>query len=134
MTWTYSGDPSASSTDAVRYKIQDTDEDRPLLLDEEIEYELSESDDDVFRAALSCAEVLLARGAHKVTKKINNRQINYSDLAEQYRVLVESLQAKIARSDLGSYTIPSVAADIADRQTADASYPVELEHTDLDRP
>ena len=134
MTWTYSGDPAASGTDAVRYKIQDTDEDRPLLLDEEIEYELGEADDDVLAAALSCAEVLVARGAHKVTKKINNRQINYSDLTGQYERLVAALQAKIARADAGSYTLPSAAADIADRQTADAGYPVEFEHTDLDRP
>lgn len=133
MTWTYGGNPAEDDVDAVRYRIQDTDEDRPLITDEEIEYELDEADDDILQAALSCAEVLVARGAHKVTKKINNRQINYSDLTAQYRALVDTLREKIARSEVGSYTIPSAAADIADRQTADSEYPVELEHTDLGR-
>lgn len=133
MTFTYD-DPNNSDLEAVRFRIQDIDEDRPLLTDEEIEYELSEADDDVLQAALSCAEVLVARGSHKVTKKINGRQINYSDLTAQYQALVATLQAKINRADLGDYTLPSAGADISDRQTADSSYPIELEHTDLDRP
>jgi hypothetical protein len=108
MTWTYSGDPSASRLDAVRYRIQDTNEDRPLLEDAEIEYELAEADNDVLQAALSCAEALVARGSHMVTKKISGEiTINYSDLTGQYVQLVEILQTKIRKEDL-SFILPSI--------------------------
>ena len=40
MTWNYSGDPSLSSRDAVRFLIGDTDPNDPLVTDEEIAYAL----------------------------------------------------------------------------------------------
>jgi len=124
MTFTYS-DPSDSDLEAVRFRIADTDSDRPLLTDEEIEYELAEANDDVLLAALGCAEALVARGSHKVTKKIGAMSINYSDLTAQYSALAASLEAKINRTDL-SYTVPTVGA-IADK----AQYPDVLEPTDV---
>lgn len=38
MSWSYSGDPSDSPLDAVRFYLQDTSEDEPLMQNEEIEY------------------------------------------------------------------------------------------------
>ncbi len=129
MTWTYSGDPSESGLDAVRYRIQDTDEDRPLLEDEEIEYELIEANNDVLQAALSCAEALIARGSHMVTKKISGEiTINYSDLTGQYERLVESLRAKIQRGDY-AFTMPTIGK-VADTE----HYPREFEPSDVTRP
>ncbi len=126
MTWTYSGDPSESALDAVRYRLQDTDEDRPLLEDEEIEYELTEADNDVLQAALSCAEALIARGSHMVTKKISGEMtINYSDLTSQYVQLVEILQIKIRKEDL-SFILPSI------KKVKDSdNYPVIFEPADV---
>jgi hypothetical protein len=120
MTFTYS-DPNDSDLEAVRYRIQDTDSDRPLLTDEEIEYELAEASDDVLLASLGCAEALVARGSHKVTKKIGAMTINYSDLVAQYTSLVSSLQSKIGREDLDFS--PPVAGKVADAQ----NYPDALD-------
>lgn len=122
MTFTYD-DPSSSDLEAVRYRIADTDSDRPLLKDEEIEYELAEADDDVLLAALGCAEALIARGSHKVTKKIGQMTINYSDLVTQYTALAASLQSKIGRSDM-DLAVPA-SGKVADSQNC----PAELETT-----
>lgn len=127
MTFSYD-DPNNSSLEAVRFRIADTDEDRPLLSDEEIEFELSEADDDVLAASLACAEALLAKGAHRVTKKIGDRSINYSDLTGQYEKLVAVLQSKIQRGDF-SYTVPSTGF-VADT----VYYPRAFETTDLAGP
>lgn len=37
MTWSYSGNPSESDLDYIRFAIADTDEEQPLLQNEEIE-------------------------------------------------------------------------------------------------
>jgi hypothetical protein len=126
MTFTYTGPNTAA--EKVRYHIQDTDSGRPLLTDAEIAYELVEAGNDVLQAALACAETLVARGSHKVTKKIGDRQINYSDLVAQYQALAATLQARIQRGDF-SYTAPE-AGQVADS----ANYPKEFEHTDLEGP
>ena len=38
MSWSYSGDPSASIVDKYRFLIGDTDPDEPVMQNEEIEY------------------------------------------------------------------------------------------------
>jgi hypothetical protein len=126
MTFTYTGPITAA--EKVRYHIQDTDSDRPLLTDAEIAYELVEAGNDILQAALACAETLVARGAHKVTKKIGDRQINYGDLTAQYQALAETLRGRIQRGD-NSYTMPDAGA-VADS----ANYPKEFEPTDIAGP
>jgi hypothetical protein len=94
----------AISINNVRRAIQDKNPDRPLLSDEEIYDELIAASGDTLAASLACAEALVARGAHKVTKKIGDRQINYSDLLGHYQALVEVLQAKIQQRDFSHGT------------------------------
>jgi hypothetical protein len=127
MTFTYD-DPNSSNLEAVRFRLQDTDSDRPLLTDEEIEFELEEENEDVLLATLACAEVLVARGAHKVTKKIGQMTINYSDLTAQYEKLVATIQAKIARGG-AAFTMPT-SGKVADAE----NYPKEFVPTDLASP
>lgn len=42
MAWTYSGDPETNEKDMYRFYVGDTDEDDPILQDEEIEFIISE--------------------------------------------------------------------------------------------
>ncbi len=46
MSFSYSGDPSASVLDECRFLLGDTDESNPILQDEEIEYIIAQSDSD----------------------------------------------------------------------------------------
>jgi hypothetical protein len=41
LTWTYSGDPTTTSKDEVRFLVGDTDTEDPLVSDEEIQYTIS---------------------------------------------------------------------------------------------
>lgn len=43
MSFSYSGDPSASVLDECRFLLGDTDESNPIMQDEEIEYIIAES-------------------------------------------------------------------------------------------
>lgn len=60
--WNYSGDPSTSSKDAVRFLIPDTDETNPILLDKEIEY-LVTTEGTVKLAAAAALEVIASQEA-----------------------------------------------------------------------
>ena len=77
MTWTYSGDPSDSDRDAVRFLIQDTDVANQLTYDEEIDYELVNGGS-VLAAAVAVAETIaakLSRTGSAVTLEANYGQI-----------------------------------------------------------
>jgi hypothetical protein len=62
MTWTYSGDPGASTLDEVRFLIQDTDTDDQLLSDEEINY-LADGYGDPYSAAVAAVVSLIGKAA-----------------------------------------------------------------------
>ena len=51
MTFTYSGDPSTSTRNYVRFLLSDTVSADALFSDEELNYVISEANDDAFEAA-----------------------------------------------------------------------------------
>lgn len=61
MTFSYSGDPGASTLDLVRFLIQDTDEGSPQLQDAEIQYWINEFGGEAYSAAIACVSALLGR-------------------------------------------------------------------------
>ncbi len=85
MSWTYSGDPSASDLDAVRYLVQDTNVRDQLASDEDINYELSLGG--VTTAAVHIAETILTdivrRGREAKT-------------AEAYKRVIRRLRRRLA--------------------------------------
>ena len=73
MTFSYSGDPGASSLDEVRFLIQDTDSGEPLLTNEEINYLLGVYTDP-YLTAISCVTALIAQASRVVeeSKKVGD--------------------------------------------------------------
>jgi len=61
MTFTYSGDPSTSTRNYVRFLISDTTSTDALFSDEELNYVITEWGGDAYSAARELAEVLIAR-------------------------------------------------------------------------
>jgi hypothetical protein len=61
MTFSYSGDPGASTLDLVRFLIQDTNEDDAQLQDAEILYWIGQFDGEAYSAAISCVSSLIGR-------------------------------------------------------------------------
>jgi hypothetical protein len=94
MTFSYSGNPSDSDKDAIRFLIQDTDEDEPFLQDEEIifiasHWVLSES---IYYAAAQAAETIAARFAREVTVNSDSQTVSTSELQQKFQLLAERLR------------------------------------------
>lgn len=97
MTWSYSGDPSDSDKDTVRFLIGDTDTDDQLLSDEEITFTLTEAGS-VYQAAHDCAYAIASSFARAASSKsVGDMSISYTDRANAFYALADrmlALQAK----------------------------------------
>jgi len=80
MTWTYSGDPSNSSKDAVRFTIGDTDDTDELVSDEEIAYLIS-IHNGVGMAAVGAARAVAAKYSRKADQ---SRAVGDLSLSQQF--------------------------------------------------
>lgn len=91
MSFTYSGDPSASKLDAVRFALGDTDASQPLLQDEEINYLISMYPNDsglmaaAFRQAATCLGIkAVKRTLGPQTEDPTARLNYYKEMAIKY--------------------------------------------------
>ena len=96
MTFTYSGDPSTSTRNYVRFLLNDTDSTDALFSDEELNYVISEWSGDAYNAARECAEILIARFsrlADNSSKSVGDISVSesYSSKVTHYKELAESL-------------------------------------------
>lgn len=98
MTWSYSGDPSSSTKDEVRFLIGDTSSDKGYISDEEILYTLMKRKDNVAGAAVDCCQSLLATFASEVTYKIGPEKVDASDRYEHYKHLLTQLKANASEA------------------------------------
>ncbi len=100
--WTYSGDPSLSNRDAVRFYISDTDASNPLMNDGEVDYLLTKFPDPL-AAAAQAARSLAGKFAKQVTRKtVGDLSLSWSDMAKNYYALADELQI---RSDISGSTL-----------------------------
>jgi hypothetical protein len=90
MSWAYSGDPSQSTKDAVRFAIGDTISSDPLLQDEEISYILS-INSSVSDAAYAACVGIVAKFSRLADKEVGKVKIKYSQKAKQYQQLADKL-------------------------------------------
>ncbi len=94
MTWTYSGDPSLSDVDAIRFLIGDTDSSDQLLQNEEINYLLSLGGGSPEYAAFLGAESIAAKFSRLADSKVGELSKSASQQAEGYRRLASDLKAR----------------------------------------
>ena len=100
---TYSGDPSISPRDAVRFWISDTDVDNAQIFDAEIDYTISIFPNPMLAAA-QCARNLQAKYARKPNKRVGDLQISWSDIAKAYATLAADLEARGNTFNLQPYS------------------------------
>lgn len=96
MTWTYSGDPSASALDELRFLIGDTDEDNQRITDEELTYLLGVHADQGasysnYLAASAACRALAAKYASLRDKTVGSLSISYSQTYQHFLELAEQL-------------------------------------------
>jgi hypothetical protein len=95
MTASYSGDPTTTRTDEVRFLLQDTGS-PPLLADEEIDYvdlRLRAVHDDALMTAAVCADILAGRFADEVSISADGVSAGLQELQDKYRDKALNLRA-----------------------------------------
>jgi hypothetical protein len=102
MTFTYSGDPSTSTRNYVRFLIHDTDSTDALFSDEELNYVITEWGNDAYKAARECAEILIARFsrlADSSSKSVGDISVSesFTSKIQHYKELANSLLAREMR-------------------------------------
>jgi hypothetical protein len=104
VAFTYSGDPSSTDKDEVRFHLQDTDAGFPLLLDEEIEWLIDEwkpKYDSLLYVASVGAATISRRFAGMVSVSADGVNVQTGDLAERYRALAVELREQHTASMVG---------------------------------
>ena len=90
-TWTYSGDPASSNKDAVRWLIGDTNTNDQLACDEEINYALAETNDDVYLASAMVANSIAGKFARDAESAIDSVRVSLQQRYQQYSALASKL-------------------------------------------
>lgn len=102
MTFTYSGDPSTSTRNKVRFLINDTDSTDALFSDEELDYLIAEWGTNVYEISRGACEVLIARFsrlADSSSKSVGDISVSESFTAKitHYQALADSFLARRLR-------------------------------------
>ena len=102
MTWTYSGDPSTSTRNYVRFLISDTVITDQLFSDEELNYIIIEWSGDAYSAAREAAEILIARFAREAdssSKSVGDISVSesYANKITHYKELAANIYARQMR-------------------------------------
>jgi len=100
--WTYTGDPTTSPKDEVRFLIGDTDPAAPELQDAEIIYNIIivygslENAPPIgnFLPAAYSADQLAADNARQADKSVGDLHITYSNRFKQFQMLAQRLRAR----------------------------------------
>jgi hypothetical protein len=125
MTFTYSGDPSTSTRNYVRFLLNDTDSTDALFSDEEITYVINEWSGDAYEAARELAEILIARFARladSTSKSVGDISVSesYSSKIAHYQQLANSLLLrKMRKSPPRPWANADALKSTDDRTTTD---------------
>lgn len=99
MTWSYSGDPTKSDLDMVRFTIGDTEEDTHRVTDEEIRAFLNLGKS-VKETALICLQFMLVKLADECDYKIGPEQVTASQRYKQTKAIYDELDRDLKASNI----------------------------------
>lgn len=109
----YSGDPSASTLDEVRFLVGDTSNDpaSEKLTDDEVNYLIAKWGEPM-KAAHAAASQLASSYAGRMNKSIGQTRLEYSTLYQQYVALAKELARRGGFSSIAMTAVP-VAGGLA---------------------
>jgi hypothetical protein len=116
MTWTYSGDPSVSEKDKYRFLIDDTDENNPLLQDEEIQFVLNSTNSHYGRLAV-LYRICSNKFSKDPKKSLGPQSIDPTSRAEKYERLADRYE-KLA-SAVGAFSNTSMTDPVFTKEMHD---------------
>jgi uncharacterized protein (DUF39 family) len=97
VSWTYSGDPTSSDRDELRFLVQDTDSDLPLLQDEELDYLISRwmpRYDSLIYVGAVAAAIISRKFAGVVNVSADGVSVNVADVSDRYATIAAALRAE----------------------------------------
>jgi len=113
IKFSYSGDPSSSNRDAVRFLVGDTDKCEPQLDDREIDFLLIQ-DGNPISAAACAADALAAKYARQVDNDSGSNSDSASQRSTAYLALAAELRRKLGRRAVAPFC---GGISVADKQT-----------------
>jgi len=125
MTFTYSGDPSTSTRNYVRFLLNDVTSTDALFSDEEITYVITEWSGDAYEAARELAEILIARFARladSTSKSVGDISVSesYGSKITHYKEMAQSkAQRKMRKSPRRPWAKSDALKSTDDRTTSD---------------
>jgi hypothetical protein len=96
-TWTYTGDPANSQSDALRFVMGDTNHKDPQFWDSEIAFALTQ-ETNLYRAAANLCRSLAAKYAREADSVQNELRTMYSSRSRAYAERAKEFDAKAANS------------------------------------
>lgn len=130
-TFTYTYDPTNVPIDAVRFTLQDTDEDNVLLWNQEINYLLSQTNDNTIRASILGARAIMAKFARMADREQAGKyQVYYTDKVGQYQTIIDSLEDQLSSLSGVDIHYGGIDIDTVDSVRKDDSRVHNLFHTD----
>ena len=93
MAWSYSGDPSSSPKDEVRFLVGDVLSTKPQLQDGEINFAISQYSN-IYLAAAECSRWIAGQYSRKVDLVTGTLKTNYSEAAKAYTLRATELEAR----------------------------------------
>lgn len=112
--FTYRGDPSLSTRDAVRFLLGDTNRKRPLLDDREIDFAISRQGNELLAAAL-CADTLQGKFSSEANITVGGVSKSFGSIAAAF-----ADNAKRLRREASKSAVPRAPAlSISEKRAAD---------------
>ena len=115
MSWSYSGDPSESALDAVRFTIADTKSEDAYVTDEEIAWALSQTGQNISAASAIIARALSAQFSTLSDEEIGPLKFKYAERAKNYEKIATRLESQSASSQVNLSGIYGGGINVADK-------------------
>lgn len=112
VTVSYSGDPTSSALDEVRFLLGDTNESSEHVSDEEIDYLLATHSTPI-RAAYHGSLALAAKYSGKQTISVGSASLDYGAVAARYTELSKTLAARGGAAGSQQVGAPWTAVDVS---------------------
>jgi hypothetical protein len=120
LTFTYSGDPSSSTIDSIRFEIGDTQDNQHLVEDAEILYAYAK-EGTVLKAAARICTALAARFASREEFRGATIQTSKATISGKFLTLAKSLRARSLRS--GGILMPALSETTKETHEQDTDIP-----------
>lgn len=128
-TYTYSGDPNASTLDELRFKIGDTMSTDWQLSNEELAYLIAGAGTNLDMAAIAACDELIAKYARLASQSVGSISVQYRERLENYQDLIGRLRRGLAPAPYAG----GISVGDKETQEADEDYDQPVFKRGMDR-